>query len=110
MKKIIFFVSFLVFVTVTISAQGFYFDIGLGLGKAWTKVGGYDIVDGLKSYGINVSEIAIDLGLKAGYGPIGSTPLYIVGEIGGIGHRIFSAIVNFQFTLLRYLRKVRVIM
>ena len=32
--------------------------------------------------------MAVDIGLKAGYGPFGNIPLYIVGELGGMGHRI----------------------
>jgi len=97
MKKMIFFISFLVVVTVTISAQGFYFDIGLGLGKAWTKVDGNDIADELKSAGADVSETAVDLGLKAGYGPFGKIPIYLVGESSAIGHRIYDDDNYIQF-------------
>jgi len=85
------------FVSLTTYAQGFYFDVGLGLGKGWTKVDGYDMVDGLKSAGVSVSELAFELGLKAGYGPFGNIPLYVVGEFGGFGHRIYDSTGYLQF-------------
>ena len=97
MKKLIILSFIFCFVSLMTYAQGFYFDIGLGLGKGWTKVDSYDMVDELKSAGISVNEIAIDLGLKAGYGPFGNIPLYVVGEFGGIGHRIYDSFNYLQF-------------
>ena len=97
MKKYIILMVFFVSVSFAVSAQGFYFDIGFGLGKAWTKVDGYDMVDELKSAGISVREVAVDLGLKAGYGPFGNIPLYVIGELGGIGHRIYDSSNYIQF-------------
>ena len=97
MKKCI----LVIFITITISisafAQGFYFDIGLGLGMGWTKIDGTDFVDYLKSYGGSVDEIAIDLGLKAGYGPFGNIPIYVVGELSGMAHRIWDSSNYIQF-------------
>ncbi|MHC6203016.1 hypothetical protein ACYULU_07465 [Breznakiellaceae bacterium SP9] len=88
MKKIILTSAFLLTISFVTVAQGFYFDTGLGVGKACTKLDGYDIVDELKSEGLSVDEIAVDFGLKAGFGPFDTIPLYVVGEIGGIGHRL----------------------
>jgi len=68
----------------TVNAQGFYFDIGIGFGGAVTKLNGIDVSSSVG----NVTEIGVDLGLKAGYGPIADMPLYAVGTIGGIGHRM----------------------
>jgi hypothetical protein len=97
MKKGLFGVALFVCGSLALSAQGFYFDIGLGFGKAWTVVNGYDIVKELKSDGTNINESAVDLGLKAGYGPFGNIPLYVVGELGGIGHRIYDSSNYIQF-------------
>lgn len=93
MKKSIILALFLGFAALTVSAQGFYFDIGLGLGKGWTKIDGHDVMD----LGSGLDEIAADIGLKAGYGPFGTIPLYVVGELGGIGHRIYDSSNYMQF-------------
>jgi hypothetical protein len=93
MKKSMILVFFLFFVTLAVYAQGFYFDIGLGLGKGWTKIDGNDVMD----LSTDLSEMAVDIGLKAGYGPLGTIPLYIVGELGGIGHRIYDSYNYMQF-------------
>jgi hypothetical protein len=69
--------------SVTVSAQVSYFDIGYGLGKVWSTINGYDIAR-------DNNGIAVDLGLKAGYGPFGNIPLYVVGEYGGFVHRYYT--------------------
>jgi hypothetical protein len=97
MKKIIIMGLVFIIASFSISAQGFYFDIGIGFGKAWTEINGYDLVDTLDSAGTNVDELAVDLGLKAGYGPLGNIPLYVVGEFAGIGHRIYDSSNYMQF-------------
>jgi len=78
------------------SAQGLYFDIGLGYGSSTTKLDNQDVSDELKSYG-NVDEMALDLGFKLGYGPIANNPIYIVGVLGGIGHRLYDDKDYIQF-------------
>jgi len=84
MKKAVVLIVFLSVALMSVYAQGAYFDIGFGVGKAWTKIDGEDIsADFLSS----VTELGVDLGLKAGFGPVADLPLYIVGVIGGIGHR-----------------------
>ena len=83
MKKHLILIVFFVCISYVVSAQGFYFDVGLGLGKAWTKIDGHDMFDELKSTGITVIEVAVEPGLKAGYGPFGNIPLYVIGELGG---------------------------
>jgi hypothetical protein len=97
MKKAIVLGTLFVMFSIPVSAQGFYFDIGLGLGKGWTKVNGVDMVDKFKSAGVSVDETAVDIGLKAGYGPFGQIPLYVIGELGGIGHRIENSSNYMQF-------------
>jgi len=98
MKKGLMLVVFFICTSLAVSAQGFYFDVGLGLGKAWTVIDGHNIVDELKSNGAaGVNEVAVDLGLKAGYGPFGNIPLYVAGELGGIGHRIVDDLNYLQF-------------
>ena len=56
MKKVIVLGVFLSVASLSVSAQGFYFDIGLGVGKGWTEVDGIDMVDSLKYAGISVDE------------------------------------------------------
>jgi hypothetical protein len=87
MKKIFVFGLLLFGLAFSVFAQGFYFDAGLGIGKAWTKVNDIDFADALSSEGIKFSEIGAELGLKAGYGPFGTVPVYVVGELAGMGHR-----------------------
>jgi len=41
--------------------------------------------------------MAVDLSIKAGYGPFDTIPLYVVGETGGIGHRIYDRSNYIQF-------------
>lgn len=91
-----FLVTGILFLVVLFStnAQGFYFDIGLGIGGAWTKLDGIDVSDAL---GSGITEVGVDLGLKAGYGPISNIPLYIVGTFGGIGHRLDDGLDWLQF-------------
>jgi len=87
MKKLMFMIAFFVFVLMSVSAQGFYFDIGFGIGGSSTKVNGIDI----SSTFYGVDELGAELGLKAGYGPIANLPIYIVGELSSAGHRIFDS-------------------
>jgi len=87
MKKLMFMIAFFVFVLMSVFAQGFYFDIGLGIGGSSTKINGIDI----SSTFYGVDELGGELGLKAGYGPIGNKPIYVVGELSGSGHRIFDS-------------------
>jgi len=97
MKKALILAVFFTCTSLAVFAQGFYLDAGLGFGKAWTVVNGYDIAGELKSDGANIHEMAIDISFKAGYGPFGTIPLYVVGESGGIGHRIFDSSDYIQF-------------
>jgi hypothetical protein len=74
-------------------AQGLYFDIGLGVGDGKTELNGVSL--GIEGDGL--VEVAVDVGLKAGYGPFGTTPLYVTAEIGGMGHRVSDAHDYIQF-------------
>jgi hypothetical protein len=97
MKRILIFGAIFTMILFSVSAQGFYFDIGLGVGGAWTKLDGTDVSETFKSAGADFTEIGVDLGLKAGYGPIANIPFYIVGTIGGIGHRLDDGSDYLQF-------------
>lgn len=68
-----------------LAAEGLYFDIGLGIGAPKTTFDGNDVSSGMPS---SVKETGVDLGLKLGWGPFGDVPLYVVGELGGMGHRL----------------------
>lgn len=85
MKKILIVSLLLTGLAFSVSAKGFYFDIGLGVGGGTTKIDDQDVGDLFNSS--DVINLAVDLGLKAGYGPFGDIPLYVVGELGGVGHR-----------------------
>jgi len=93
MKRILIIGILLLIVLFTANAQGFYFDIGMGLGGTTTELDGIDVS---KLVG-NATEIGLDLGLKAGYGPISNIPLYIVGTLGGVGHRFEDDYDYLQF-------------
>jgi len=97
MKKALILVVFFICASLAVSAQGFYFDAGLGLGKAWTAVDGHDFAKEVKAAEAGINEMAVDFGFKAGYGPFGTIPLYVVGETGGIGHRIYDSSNYIQF-------------
>ena len=79
------------------NAQGLYFDIGIGAGGAWTSLDGTNVSDAFDFSDGSVTQIGVDLGLKAGYGPIVNKPFYIVGTIGGIGHRFDDGSDYLQF-------------
>jgi len=97
MKKLVITVVFFTIALFAVNAQGLYFDIGLGVGGAWTRLDGNDVSDTLQSAGGNITEIGVDLGLKMGYGPIANIPFYIVGVLGGIGHRLDDGSDHLQF-------------
>ncbi|MCL2806437.1 MAG: hypothetical protein FWD26_10910 [Treponema sp.] len=88
MKKTLILVVLLVCVSLVVSAQGFYFDIGLGAGKGWTTVNGFEVTH------IGTNDIAVEVGLKAGFKPFRALNLFFVGDVMGIGHRFFYGYGN----------------
>lgn len=97
MKKIAILLVLLIGFSFMVSAQGFYFDIGMGLGKPWTIINGEDFGKAMKESSSQISQLGMDFGLKMGYGPIAGTPVYVVGEVSGIGHRIYDSYNYLQF-------------
>jgi hypothetical protein len=97
MRKLVIMGIFFTMALFSAHAQGFYLDIGLGFGGAWTELDGTDVADAFKSEGVNFTQVGVDLGLKAGGGPIAGIPLYIVGTIGAIGHRLDDGTDYIQF-------------
>ena len=93
MKKYFIIGVLFLLVLFSVNAQGLYFDIGIGFGGAITKLDGINV----SSLVGNVKESVVDLGFKAGYGPIANIPLYIVGTLGGIGHRLDDGLDWLQF-------------
>ena len=89
----------LCFVSLAVSAQGVYFDIGVGIGPGWTTLDGDDITDFLGGS----TDVAVELGLKAGYGPVGNLPLYGVVEFCGMGHRIDASDFDYWFQINSYM-------
>ena len=94
MKKIIISFLFLMAVSLSAFAQGFYLDIGLGIGvKEWTSIEDHDMADVFKLSGSKLQEENIRFltgSLKSGYGPFSKMPLYFVIEITGILDHYFD--------------------
>jgi hypothetical protein len=89
MKRIL--LAGLIFLAVSFSSYGIglYFDAGIGIGPAWTEFDGEDFVEvHEKAAGGTFNEISVDLGLKLGLGPFDTIPVYVVGVLGSMGHRI----------------------
>ena len=91
MKKILFLTVLIVCVSFAVSAQGLYFDIGVGLGKTVTELNGKDVMKAFSSLGADINEIAFDVDARVGYGPFGRLPLYAVLELDVTGHRIYNS-------------------
>jgi len=106
MKKILILAVVLGFISLTVSAQGLYFDIGAGVGGAWTKTDGVDQFKMWRSAidetflfttwdGKNVdidsliTQYSFNLGARAGYGPFETLPLFFVLDFDWVGHRIY---------------------
>ena len=73
-----------------VNAQGLYFDVGIGVGGAWTRVDGENLASLYRSAGVNVSQMGGEFGIKAGYGPIANMPLYLVGTFSTMLHIIYD--------------------
>ena len=81
MKKVIIITIIFLFTSFTITAQGVYLDITTlpGVGKPWTLLDGNNVVDTID---FTENELTLEFGLKIGYGPIASLPLYAVADLG----------------------------
>ncbi|MDR3336099.1 MAG: hypothetical protein LBT16_02740 [Treponema sp.] len=95
MKRLLIIGIFFIVASLPAFAEGFYIDIGTGLGIGWTEIDGYNMTDGFNS--AEIDEFATDLGLKIGGGPFGSVPLYGVLEFAAMGHRYDSSSNYWQF-------------
>jgi hypothetical protein len=93
MKKIVIIGILVAMALTSVHAQGLYFDIGLGVGQPTTIINDVNIGD-LFSGDL---QIGFDLGVKIGYAPF-DMPLYFVGTLGFIGHRIFDSSDYIQYT------------
>jgi hypothetical protein len=80
------------------ASAGMYIDGGIGVGGAGTslKYQSYDFIKELKDAS-GVDEVAVEVGIKAGFGPIAGLPLYVVGDFSGIGHRFYDSYNYAQF-------------
>jgi hypothetical protein len=87
MKKVL--LAGLIFTAAILSAHGIglYFDGGIGIGPAWTELDGDDVVETVTAVG-TPDEIGVYLGINLGLGPFETIPVYVVGVLGGMGHRI----------------------
>jgi len=94
MKRHVLAILLFVSASLTVYAQGFYFDIGIGFGSATTKIDGQNVNN---LFGSSVEDLGVELGMKFGYGPVTNIPLYVVGEFSGIGHRFYDDYNYIQF-------------
>ncbi|MDR0495676.1 MAG: hypothetical protein LBG95_08650 [Treponema sp.] len=109
MKKPVFLCVFMFIAPLFIWAQGFYFDIGINLGGPTANYVYEQVYDGgefpFKETGLN--PLTGKLQLKAGYGPFGNIPVYVVayGEIvfnGGVsGGGIGTGVLFYPWRLLQ---------
>jgi len=85
MRKVVLLAAVVGMFSLAASAQEFYSEGGFGVGKGWTLLNGstYDF----EVVNRDVSDLAVEVGIKVGYGPFGGMPLYFVGELEGMGHR-----------------------
>ena len=85
MKKLLVLAVLLISVLISLNAQGFYLDTGIGFGGASSFLDGTSVnnlfTGERRSFGAS-----LDLSSKAGYGPIANIPLYLVGTLGAIFH------------------------
>jgi hypothetical protein len=94
MKKLLIAGLFCVTAALSAHAIGLYVDGGIGLGSAWTSLDGEDFVEAVTETG-RLDELALDIGVKLGFGPFDTIPIYIVGVLGGMGHRISDDYDNY---------------
>jgi len=90
MKKMIISALFMIIFAFTVPAQAFYFDIGLGTGTGGTKIDGKDVYEAFRSIGVNVNQLSFHYGFRTGFKPANRIPVYLVGELEGLGNRIYD--------------------
>jgi hypothetical protein len=84
MKKHLMFGALVVTLALTGYAQSAYLDLGVGVGiVTTTKINGADAM----TSGSGITEVGVELGAKAGLGPLAGQPLYVVAAATGMGHR-----------------------
>jgi len=69
---------------------GFYMDLGLGLGKAWTFTNNTNIINFPEAKEASFSDLGVDLGLKAGIS-LKDSPVFLVLAGGSLGHRFYNS-------------------
>jgi hypothetical protein len=93
MKKVFGFVILMVLLSTSVFADGFIIQGQFGIGGGTTKIDDTDV----SSLFSGIDALAINLGIKAGYGPFGKVPLYAVLNFSGIGHRLYDSYNYLQF-------------
>ena len=79
MKKAILGLILLIIASWSVSAQGFYFDVGTGVGICLTSPEEVDL-GSIGTY--NSPDSMMNLEIKAGYGPFGTIPVYVAVDGG----------------------------
>jgi hypothetical protein len=93
MKNIFGCMVLMVLLSNVVFADGFIIQGQFGIGGGTTEIDGTDV----SSMFSGIDELAINLGIKAGYGPFGKVPLYAVLNFSGIGHRLYDSYNYLQF-------------
>jgi hypothetical protein len=88
MKKSVIFAALFICISLTVSAQGLYLDVGAGFGQAWTRLNGQNALEVLNAEGLHAGQMGISMSFKAGHGPVADMPLYIVAELAMISHAL----------------------
>jgi hypothetical protein len=74
-----------------VAAEGdIYVDGGIGTGFIWTKVNGYEAKYRMLLVSGGSLGFGFEGGFRAGYGPMGTTPLYIVGDVDVMSNGLFG--------------------
>ena len=94
MKKLLLSVVLITVVFSAAGSQGLYLDAGLGFGFPFTKIDGENASSYFDS---TVSNFGMEIGLKAGYGPIANIPLYLAGTLSFMDHTLSAGSDELNF-------------
>ena len=94
MRKVVMLAAAIGMFSLAVSAQEFYSEGGFGVGKGWTL--GKELEE-LRSEKALSSDLAVEVGVKVGYGPFGGMPLYFAGEFAAMGHRFYDDRYYYQY-------------
>jgi hypothetical protein len=86
MRKTVLFLMMASLTSLAFSQNG-YFDFGVGFGDPFTTIDGVSVEYGMPE---SLSSLGMDFSTKLGFRLFGGAPLYLVGELSAISHRIYD--------------------